>query len=336
MSFLRILKIYIIILIFPLLFTGCKNEKSYFEYSGYKHTFFRIKYNHTSKLDADFDKLFQTWYKSLNVFDSTSVATKINRNEQVEVDSLFAYTINKARDISAKTDGYFDVTCSPLINIWGFGTTNRPDSISQLKIDSLLQFVGYRKIRLEGSRIIKDDPRVTLNFSGLGDGAICDLVAAFLDKKGVEDYLVEIGGDDFAKGLNPTGIPWKIGINKPADDPTGMNTDIEQIVQVKIRMAVATSGNYRNFYVKNGKRYSHTINPKTGYPANQNILSATVIGPDGLTADALATAFMAMGTAKARKVKENFPGYEYFFISAGENEEFKAEYSKGMQEFLAK
>lgn len=280
--------------------------------------------------------MFQTWYKSLNVFDTTSVVAKINRNEPVEVDSLFAYTFNKAYDISAKTDGYFDVTCSPLINIWGFGTTNRPDSISPFKIDSLLQFVGYGKIHLEDGRIVKDDPRVTLNFSGLGDGAICDQIAAFLDKKGVDNYLIENGGDDFAKGLYSKEIPWKIGINKPIDDPSGMNTEIEQVVQVKKRMAIATSGNYRNFYIKNGKRYSYTINPKTGYPANQNTLSATVIGPDGLTADALATAFMAMGADNARSVKENFPEFEYFFVLAGKNGEFKTEFSKGISEFLTK
>lgn len=335
MSFLRLQKIYAVILIFFILFTGCKNEKAYFEYSGYKHTFFRIQYKHTTELNAEIDKLFQTWYKSLNVFDTTSVVAKINQNKPVEVDSLFAYTFNKARDISAKTNGYFDVTCSPLINIWGFGTTNRQDSISQQKIDSLLQFVGYRKIHLEDGLIIKDDPRVTLNFSGLGDGAICDQIALFLDIKGVEDYLIEIGGDDFAKGLNSKGIAWKIGINKPTDDPAGMNTEIEKIVQVKKRMAIATSGNYRNFYIKNGNRYSHTINPKTGYPANQNILSATVIGPDGLTADALATAFMVMGADKARRVKESFPGFEYFFILAGENGEYKTESSPGILKYLA-
>lgn len=323
-------------LLFFILFTGCKNEKEYFEYRVYKHTSVHIKYKHTTKLDTEFDKIFEDWYKSLNVFDTSSVVAKINRNKPVETYSLFAFTFNKAQDISEKTDGYFDVTCSPLINIWGFGTTNRQDTVSPQTIDSLLQFVGYEKIRLKNGRIIKDDTRVTLNFSGLGDGAICDQIASYLDKKGVEDYLIEIGGDDFAKGLNPKGVPWKIGINTPVDDPAGMNTAIEQVVQVKKRMAVATSGNYRNFYIENGKRYSHTINPKTGYPANQNILSATVVGPEGLTADALATAFMAMGTEKAREVKKAFPQFEYFFILAGENGKFKTEYSKGMKEFLVK
>lgn len=316
-----------------LIFLSCNTEEKYLEYNTLKHAHFQIKYKHSTSLETEFEKLIETWYKSLNVFDSTSTASLVNRNEEVKVDSLFRYTFQEAMDISDKTNGFFDITCAPLINLWGFGP-EQSDSVSDQKIDSVRRFVGYDKIKIEGNKVIKSTPEIQLNFSGLGDGAICDLLANFLDEEEIQDYLVVVGGEVVARGLNPDGLSWKIGINKPIDDPYGLSNEIGRVVHLKNRTALATSGNYRNFYIKNGIKYSHTINPKTGYPSNHNILSATVIAPDCLTADAFATAFLAMGLEASKEVQEKIPGIEYLFILSDETGNFKEIFSEGFKELL--
>lgn len=315
-------------------FSGCQNGKQYFEFAGMTHTPYHIKYEYTRQLDEEIMSEIKAYYQSLNPFDSLSVISRINRNEEVEADSLFAATFRKVISFSEQTDGLFDVTCAPLINLWGFGFSNR-DSITPQVVDSIRAFVGYQKIHLHGNRVVKDDPRMLLNFSAVGDGGMCDLVAQLFDRLGVGNYLVEIGGEVMAKGLNPNGQSWKIGISKPVDDPSGMNHELEQILHLKKRMGVATSGDYRNFYLKDGKKYAHTINPLTGYPAGQDILSATIIAPDCLTADAYATAFMVMGSKKAREWKQQVPEIEYLIIYTDENGNYATEHSAGMEQYLS-
>ena len=196
--------------------------------------------------------------------------------------------------------------------------------------------MGYEKVRLEGNRVVKDDPRLLLNFSAVGDGCICDLIAARLDSLGVEDYLVDIGGEMTAKGKNAKGLPWHIGINRPVDDSTQLNTDIEQVIELGERVGLATSGDYRNFYIKDGKKYAHTINPKTGYPAGGDILSATIIARDCIVADAYATACMALGREGAKALQARHPELEYFFIYADSTGAYRTEYSPGMEKYLVK
>ncbi|MCW0484210.1 FAD:protein FMN transferase [Prolixibacteraceae bacterium A06] len=317
-----------------LLLSGCQHEKQYFEVSGMTHTPYHVKYEYSQSLEKEIKAEFANYYHSLNPFDSLSIISQINRNEEVEVDSLFAFTFRKVMQVSEQTNGLFDVTCAPLINLWGFGFSKR-DSITQQVIDSIRSFVGYQKIRLEGSRVVKDDPRMLLNFSAVGDGGICDLVARLFDRHNIQNYMVEVGGEVVAKGVNAKGQHWRIGISKPVDDPAGMSQELEQILHLKQRVGVATSGDYRNFYVKDGKKYAHTINPTTGYPADQDILSATIIAPDCLTADAYATAFMVMGSAAARQLKEQVPEIEYFIIFTDEHGNYATEHSPGMEPYLS-
>ena len=170
---------------------------------------------------------------------------------------------------SEQTGGIFDVTCAPLINLWGFGFT-KFDSITPQLVDSIRHFVGFRKVRLQGNRVMKDDPRILLNF----------------DRKGISNYMIDIGGEMIAKGKNPQGWNWCIGIVRPKDDSTGTNSELEQIVQLSERLGLATSGNYRNFYLKDGRKYAHAINPITGYPVQKDILSATIIAHQCMLADA--------------------------------------------------
>lgn len=198
----------------------------------------------------------------------------------------------------------------------------------------MLQFVGYQKVRLDGRKVVKDDSRILLNCSAIAKGYASDIIARLLEREGIENYMVEIGGEVTMKGVNQNGKCWRIGINKPEDDSTGVKNDIEEVVQLCKKGGVATSGNYRNYYIKDGKKYAHTIDPRTGYPSEQSILSATIVAEDCITADAYATAFMAMGLEKAREAAKNIPGIEYYVIYSDENGKHQIEYSTGMLQYL--
>jgi thiamine biosynthesis lipoprotein len=238
-------------------------------------------------------------------------------------------------EVSEHSGGMFDVTAAPLINLWGFGF-ERKDSVSPQVIDSLLTFVGYRKIRLENNRVVKDDPRMMLNFSAIAKGYACDVIADLLEREGVAGYMVDIGGEVAVKGLNPDGNCWRVGISKPEDDVYETHSRMDEIVRLCNKRGLATSGNYRNFYVKDGRKYAHTINPHTGYPSEQTILSATVLAADCMTADAYATAFMAMGVEDACRMAETVPDIEYYLIYAGPDGTFQVKYSDGMSSVLVK
>lgn len=317
-----------------LVFTACTDQKQYFVESGSVfHTVYHIKYEASELLTEKIDTEFQKFNLSLNPFNPNSIISKVNQNEPVEADDWFIEVFNRAKEVSDHSDGVFDITCAPLINLWGFGFS-KMDSVTPQMIDSIKQFVGYQRVRLDGRKVIKDDPRVLLNCSAIAKGYACDVIARLLEREGIKNYMVEIGGEVAMKGVNQNGNCWRIGINKPEDDSTGIKNDIEEVVQLCKKGGVATSGNYRNYYIKDGKKYAHTIDPRTGYPSEQSILSATIVAQDCITADAYATAFMAMGLEKARQVAENIPDIEYFVIYADENGKHQIEYSKGMLQYL--
>ena len=294
----------------------CTPATHYYEESGSVfHTLYRIKYQSPVRLTAPIDAELQAFNLSLNPFNPNSILSKVNRNEDVDVDDRFITVFNKAREVSENSGGMFDATVAPLINLWGFGF-EKSDSITPAKIDSLKAFVGYRKIRLQGRKVIKDDPRILLNFSAIAKGYASDRIAATLEREGVANYMVYIGGEITVKGKNPHGNCWQIGIEKPKDDSAGITNDLEDTLRLCNNGALATSGNYRNYYIKDGKKYAHTINPHTGYPSEQTLLSATIIAPDCMSADAYATAFMAMGAASATRMAAGIPSIEYYLICA--------------------
>ena len=302
-----------------LMFTACTKQKQYFEESGSVfHTIYHIKYEGSEILTEKIDAEFQKFNLSLNPFNPNSIISKVNRNEAVEADDWFIEVFNKAKEVSDHSEGIFDITCAPLVNLWGFGFS-KMDSVTPQMIDSIKQFVGYQKVRLDGRKVVKDDSRILLNCSAIAKGYASDIIARLLEREGIENYMVEIGGEVTMKGVNQNGKCWRIGINKPEDDSTGIKNDIEEVVQLCKKGGVATSGNYRNYYVKDGKKYAHTIDPRTGYPSEQSILSATIVAEDCITADAYATAFMAMGLEKAREAAKNIPGIEYYVIYSDEN-----------------
>ena len=327
-------KIGFLVSLWILFLTACTNQKQYFEESGSVfHTIYHVKYEASELLTDKIDAEFQKFNLSLNPFNPNSIISKVNQNEPVETDDWFIEVFNKAREVSDHSDGVFDITCAPLVNLWGFGFS-KMDSVTPQMIDSIKQFVGYQKVKLDGRKVVKEDPRILLNCSAIAKGYASDIIARLLEREGVKNYMVEIGGEVTMKGVNQNGNCWRIGINKPEDDSTGIRNDIEEVVQLCKKGGVATSGNYRNYYVKDGKKYAHTIDPRTGYPSEQNILSATIVADDCITADAYATAFMAMGLEKARQAAKNIPDIEYYVIYSDENGKHQIEYSEGMFQYL--
>ncbi len=324
----------VLCLLVNILLISCEQAPRYYEVSGRLHTPYHIKFEYTKPLDKEIDEQLRYFYRLFNAFDSTSVISQVNRNRDVRVDTLFRKVFLKALEVSANTDGAYDVTCAPLINLWGFGF-DRKDSVTPARIDSVRPFIGFRKVRLEGDRIVKDDPRLMMNFSSLADGTVCDMIARMLEKRGVRNYLVEFGGEMRVKGVNPSGTEWRLGITKPTDDADGINQELEQIVCFPRPLGMATSGNYRNFYIKDGRKYAHTIDPREGCPVQRDILSATIVAPDAMTADAYATAFMVLGSKEARSLCAKVPEIDYFIICADSiGGGYHTEYSEGFRSYM--
>lgn len=298
------------------------------------HTPYSVKYECATNLDDSIRRVMRDYYHAINPFDSTSIISHINRNEEVIVDTIFTMAFNTAMHIAHNTQGAFDATCAPYINAWGFGFKTDSTTVTQQLIDSLSQFVGYNKVALKDGKVIKQDHRILLNFSALGDGCACDLIAQLLDCHNVTNYMIEVGGEVRTSGHNPRGTAWHIGIVTPEDDPDGNNNNLQAIAMLDGRYGLATSGNYRNFYERNGRKYGHTINPATGYPAEQDVLSATVIAPTSIEADAYATALMVMGRTEARKIAKEQPQIAYYLIYIDENDTIRTEQSPSFDRFL--
>ncbi len=261
------------------------------------------------------DSIFHTVDVSVNLWDSTSVITKVNRNEDVVLDSIFVDNFRIAQEAAALSGGYFDPTISPIVAAWGF-SYKHGDSITPQLIDSLKQLVDYRKVRIEGGKVIKENPAMTLDFNAIAQGYTSDLIAAFLDSRGIKNYLVNTGGEIMARGCKPDGTSWIVGIEKPAD-----NRDSEQVVQTRVALhdkGLVTSGSTRKYVERNGKRYSHCIDPNTGYPVEHQVLSVTVLAENSVWADALASICMVMGMEKSLPLIEGMDGVEAYYIYVNE------------------
>lgn len=270
---------------------------------------------------------------SLSPFNKGSVITAINENKDVSPDEMFKEVFSLAMDISKETDGAFDITVAPLVNAWGFGFKNGSQPSHHL-VDSLLQLVGYKKVSMADGKVKKQDPRIMLDCSAIAKGYGTDRVARLLRNRGVQNYMVEIGGEVVTSGVNPERLPWKIGVTKPTDDSLNTGHELQTILNLTDK-SMATSGNYRNFYYKGGKKFAHTIDPKTGYPVQHSILSATVIAKSCAVADAYATSFMVMGLDKARQVLERHPELMAYFIYSDEKGEMAVWFSPSLLDKIA-
>lgn len=298
-------------------------------------TVYHITYHSDTNLKKEIEAELKKVDESLSPFNKTSIISKVNRNENPVVNSMFTEVFLLAEDISNETHGAFDITVAPLVNEWGFGFKKGVEPNKKV-IDDLRKIVGYQKVKLTSdNHIQKQDPRIMLDCSAIAKGYGTDVVARFLKKKGVQNFMVEIGGEIVVNGNSEKLQPWRIGINKPTDDSLNTNQAIQDVVSVS-NIAMATSGNYRNFYYKNGKKYAHTIDPKTGYPVQHNILSATVFADDCATADAYATSFMVLGLDGAKKILEKHPELCAYLIYSDQKGSNQIWYSPSLQKKLGK
>ena len=296
-------------------------------------TMYKITYQSKENLKKEIEAELRKVDNSLSPFNKRSVITRINDNTDLSADSMLVYVYNMARSISEETQGAYDITVAPLVNAWGFGfkTQAFPDSA---KIDSLRRVVGYRKIRLtpEG-KFEKRDPRVMLDCSSIAKGFGVDCVARLLESKGIRNFMVEIGGEVVVKGENPKMEKWRIGINRPVDDSLAVNQELQTVLEIT-DAGMATSGNYRNFYYKDGKKYAHTIDPRTGYPVQHNILSSTVIADNCAKADAYATAFMVLGLDSAKIICNAHPELDAYFIYEDKEGKLRTYSTEGMKKYM--
>ena len=297
-------------------------------------TVYHITYQSSKSLQKDIEAELAKVDASLSPFNERSIITAINENRDTVVNKMFSDVFALAMKISDSTNGAFDITVAPLVNAWGFGFKGGAMP-SRHQVDSLKALVGYHKVSLTNGRVSKTDPRIMLDCSSIAKGYGCDVVAKFLSAKGIDNYMVEIGGEIVTRGISEKRLPWKIGVTKPTDDSLNVNQEIQTIINVTDK-AMATSGNYRNFYYKNGRKYAHTIDPSTGYPVQHNILSSTVIADDCATADAYATAFMVMGLDKAKAILSRHPELMAYFILASDDGTNKVWFSPSMKDKIAK
>lgn len=305
---------------------SCKQEKSQTELVKLSGPVFGTTYNiqYFSETDTNyqtqFDSLFQVVNQSLSTYIPDSDISKLNRNENNEVDNHFRKVLVASREIYNETEGVFDPTIGAVVNAWNFGPKGRVVNLDSTKIDSLMKSVGLDKVKRVDNSVLK--PKHTfIDFNAIAKGYGVDVIAEYLEGKQVENYLVEIGGEIRVKGTNvEKESPWKVGLDEPRFDG-------EQSVYKAITLkdeAMATSGTYRKFKTDEyGNRYAHIIDTKTGYPTKTNVLSVSVIADDCMTADAYATAFQAMGIEKVTEFLKNHPELKVYFIFEGDNKALK-------------
>ncbi len=294
-------------------------------------TLYHITYQSSDDLQGEIEAALKDVDNSLSPFNPNSIITKVNENQAVKVNKMFTDVFTIAQKVAAETGGAFDITVAPLVNLWGFGFKegSTPD---QPTIDSLKQYVGYEKVRLLGDgHVEKSHPNVMLDCSAVAKGYGSDVVAGVLQRHDVVNYMVEIGGEIVTRGVSEKRVPWRIGVNRPSDDPMQNSSEFETVLNVTDK-AMATSGNYRNFYYKDGKKYAHTIDPKSGHPVQHSLLSATVLANDCATADAYATAFMVLGMEKAREVLERHPDLMVYFIYASDDGSYATWFSPSLRD----
>ena len=280
-------------------------------------TLYTVTYEHNEDMQSAIVQTLNDVDASLSPFNKQSIITHVNNNDPITIDTLFAEVFRHAEIIYQESHGAFDPTVAPLVNAWGFGFKKGTD-VDAATIDSLQALVGMHRVILADGHVTKDDPRIMLDFSAIAKGYGSDCVARMFDRHGIKNYMVEIGGEVVVKGCNKKGNPWGIGINKPIDDSLSACQDLQTVLRLT-DCAIATSGNYRNFYYKDGVKYAHTIDPRTGYPVQHSLLSATVIASNCMQADALATAFMVMGVDSAMAYCERHPEIDGYFIVAADS-----------------
>mgnify|MGYP002623230997 CR=1 FL=1 len=299
-------------------------------------TVYNVAYQYGEDLQLEIETaLKKSVDEEFSMFNEQSTVAKLNRGENPELSPAFIEVYNWAMQIARETDGAFDITVAPLVNAWGFGFKNEQMPTRQ-QVDSLRTLIGYEKLKAvpdekHPTAIQRSDPHMMLDFSAIAKGYGSTVVARTLAAHGINNFMIEIGGEIVTKGISPKRLPWKIGVTKPTEDSLSTSGEIQTVLNVT-DMAMATSGNYRNFYYKDGKRYAHTIDPKTGYPVQHNILSATVLAKECAIADGYATAFMVMGLERTKELLSRHPELMAYLIYTDQKGNYAVWFSPSLKD----
>jgi thiamine biosynthesis lipoprotein len=297
-------------------------------------TYYNIRYEAKGDLQDSINAALQAFDNSLSMFNPHSVLSAINANRDTTTDAAFETMWAEAERVHTLSHGAFDITVAPLVNYWGFGNKVKSQESRVESIDSLREFVGFDKVALVEHKVVKSDPRIQLDAGAVAKGQACDMIADVLRRNGCANYLVDIGGEVVAHGVNDKGDKWHIGITKPNINNEGAQDELQQVLAVS-DAAMATSGNYRNYYYDGGERRSHTIDPRTGYPVQHSVLSATVISSTCMRADAMATACMVLGADEALDMIRRAEDAACYLIVA-QNDSLVTLTSPNWDDFIAK
>ncbi len=333
---LQLILVAAVFITLAVLFTRHGKRSEYERIAGFAQgTTYSIIYesDRGENLQSSIDSLLADFDRSLSIYQPNSIISRFNRNDPDAVaDAKFIEVFNKSGEVFKTTGGAFDITVGPVVNALGFGSSDTLE-VDSLMIDSLLQYVGMNKVRLDQGRLIKESPNMQLDVNAIAQGYSVDLVARFLENRGIMNYMVEIGGEVRARGKNEKRSVWKIGIDKPQEGNLLPGSNLQAIISLDGK-SLATSGNYRKFYEKDGIKYVHTIDPKTGYPVVSNLLSATVVAEDCITADAYATALMVMGLDQSIEFLKKHRFLETFLIYADAQGRFQVYFTQGLEKYI--
>lgn len=318
-----------------IILAGCGQSAEFHNHTGFTQgTTFNIVFQGKPFLQADrlrveIDRRLVEIDNSLSLYNPGSLINAINRNEPVKVDTLFAEVFRLSLRVSEMTDGMFDITVGPLVRAWGFGP-EALEAFDSTRVDSLMALVGFRKVSLKDGQIVKENEGIWLDMNAVAQGYSVDVIGELLEEHGIKNYLVEIGGEVRARGVKGE-RRWRVGVDTPSESGLLPGEDLAAIIELADE-SLATSGNYRKFFVgENGVKYTHTINPLTGHPAKNRLLSATITAPDAGTADAFATACMASGVEKAVELIEKYDFLEGFLIFSDDTGGYLTWSSDGMR-----
>jgi len=317
-------------------FSSCKKAEfdsfnGFAQGTTYSIVFEKNKTITTDSLHKKVESILHDFDMSLSLYIDSSILSRINRNEDVTVDKYFEEVFRISAEISVLTGGAFDVTVGPLVRSWGFGPDDHKN-FDVRRLDSLMRLIGMNKVSLENGKVRKSEPSINLDFNAIAQGYSVDVVAVYFESLGINNYLIEIGGEVRAGGTK-NGNLWRIGIDRPEDNNVIPGQNLQAIIRISDR-SLATSGNYRKFYVEDGIKYSHTIDPKTGYPAKNRLLSATILAADCGTADAVATSCMVMGHEKAIEFINDHPEFSAYFVISGIDSNYETWMSESLKEYL--
>lgn len=326
---------YTYVLLLATLLAGCNPQKKEVAFTGMAQgTYYAITYFDKEGRDfqPEIDEFFRAFDSSASIYLPHSIISRFNQNDSNTVaDDIFTHVFNVATRISEQTNGAFDITTMPLTNAWGFGFTDST-KINPFTLDSLLHLVDYKNVKLVNGKIVKNHPDMMLDFNAIAQGYSADMIGEMLEAKGITDYLVDVGGEVLGHGKKPEGSYWRVGIEKPAEHAEDARV-VEHVVLLK-NSALASSGNYRKFFMRDGIRYSHTIDPKTGYPVTHSLLSVSVLAEDGISADAYATAFMVMGLEKSKEFLKKHTHLEAHFTYSLPDGKYATWTSPGLQKLM--